>query len=611
MRNNRGVTLLTMAIVIIIMFIILGTITFDIMNRSKMQKLDDLYNNLQILSGKINIYYNQYGTLPVKEEYTEVSRIPSDILNPNDYGKYYIIDLNAIENLSLMTNVKPENIYVINEVSHTIYFPSGVDIEGEKYYRLPEEYTKVPATVSFSYTLEPETPSQETVIHLTVEELMNGLEELTFPDGNKKKYDDNTKRVEETHKVTENGNYIFEVIVKNTGETVTITVPVSNIDREGPTYDRAETSNVTSAGYDVMIYGVTDPSGVAKVEIEAWTSSNGKDDVVIKQMSYQENGNWYGRVSVDEHSNQSGAYETKIYMYDTLGNKSEVTLNAVTVPQPTHTHSMGSWTKLNDTQHQRSCSCGLTETANHNWGTYTKVNDTTHKRTCTICGAEQNAEHNFGNWSSASESQHQRSCLLCNGTVNQNHSFGSFTYVDTNSHKQVCSICSYTNSVAHTWGSFVSVDDNTHKRTCSGCGNVQNANHSWSAYTSTGATTHQRTCNTCGKVQAGSHTWSSYVDNGDGTHSRTCSTCGAIDAAAHSFSSWKRISYYQHARSCTVCGKTEAESHTGTGSTYTYVDTTYHKRPCTKCDWAYSKHQWVEAIGSATTKMCKQCKIHM
>lgn len=141
MKNNRGVTLTMIVITIIVMLILSTTILFSSNYQMKSVLIDNMYSDLNILSDKVNTYYLKYGKLPLGGEYTEISKIPSNILNPNDEGsKYYVIDVNAIENISL-NNVN--GIYIINEGTHTIYYPTGVEFEGVTYYRLPEEYTKI------------------------------------------------------------------------------------------------------------------------------------------------------------------------------------------------------------------------------------------------------------------------------------------------------------------------------------------------------------------------------------------------------------------------------------------------------------------------------------
>ena len=93
MKNNRkGVSVLSIGIAITIMLIIVSTITFSVIDNLKIQKLDNLYNDIRILKEKVDMYYLKYGKIPVGEEYTNISSLPEDILNPNDGDKYYKIN---------------------------------------------------------------------------------------------------------------------------------------------------------------------------------------------------------------------------------------------------------------------------------------------------------------------------------------------------------------------------------------------------------------------------------------------------------------------------------------------------------------------------------------
>ena len=61
---------------------------------------------------------------------------------------------------------------------------------------------------------------------------------------------------------------------------------------------------------------------------------------------------------------------------------------------PEHTHDWSNWKPLNDTQHQRSCTCGKTEQADHTLGDWTVTNPSTtdtgrKERSCTVCGYKQ------------------------------------------------------------------------------------------------------------------------------------------------------------------------------------------------------------------------------
>lgn len=144
MKNNkRGATILNISIAVLVMLIILSTITFSALNILSMQKLDNMYNDIRILKEKVEIYYLKYGQLPLGEEYTSVSNLPEDILNPNDGNKYYKININALNNLTLNTKIDGISFFIINEQSHTIYYPRGITIQDKTYYRLPEEYSKI------------------------------------------------------------------------------------------------------------------------------------------------------------------------------------------------------------------------------------------------------------------------------------------------------------------------------------------------------------------------------------------------------------------------------------------------------------------------------------
>ena len=82
-----------------------------------------------------------------------------------------------------------------------------------------------------------------------------------------------------------------------------------------------------------------------------------------------------------------------------------------TEPIPTTgVHSFGSWKKLNDSQHQRSCACGETEIADHNWNLGVVTTAATHTvpgvrtYTCINCSATKTeaipttGAHTFKNW---------------------------------------------------------------------------------------------------------------------------------------------------------------------------------------------------------------------
>ena len=143
MKNEKGISLTVLAVTISIFIIIAIAIGLGIKNLGRNEKLDKLYYDLEVLTEKVNMYYWKHGQIPVAADYINTSSIPPEQRNPNDDENYYIIDLNALENLSLQTD---EHTFIINGLTRTIYIAEGLEVDGKVYYRLPETYTRIYAS---------------------------------------------------------------------------------------------------------------------------------------------------------------------------------------------------------------------------------------------------------------------------------------------------------------------------------------------------------------------------------------------------------------------------------------------------------------------------------
>ncbi len=141
MKKDKGITLVALVITIIVMSIIAGTVIFQAINMVQSQELNKLYNDLRTLEDKVNLYYTEYGGIPVSGEYTGPQAFQM-VRNPNDSNKYYIININELENLTLNYNISNsgDDVYIINDVTHTIYYARGLEVNGKTYYRLPGEF---------------------------------------------------------------------------------------------------------------------------------------------------------------------------------------------------------------------------------------------------------------------------------------------------------------------------------------------------------------------------------------------------------------------------------------------------------------------------------------
>jgi len=182
LKNKMGISLTTMVITVLIMLLIMGTLVYSAVDSVKMRKLNKLYNDLRQLNDAIEIYYLKNGTFPIDTErsggdtivingYIDAEHLAdtrdeviakkmefvlkddataasnqNNFVNPNDFdvssksATYYFIKVGLLENISLNY---PDNEYIVNAQSHTVYNYSGVTINKVAYHSLPLTYKDV------------------------------------------------------------------------------------------------------------------------------------------------------------------------------------------------------------------------------------------------------------------------------------------------------------------------------------------------------------------------------------------------------------------------------------------------------------------------------------
>ena len=149
-----------------------------------------------------------------------------------------------------------------------------------------------------------------------------------------------------TFTVDRNTTIRFRVLDKagNSSDEATTTM---KIDKTVPTIGSAEIKNLTTTGYDVYVYGVTDSgSGINRVQFPTWTDANGQDDILPNWSTNsaatgtkQADGTtWVYHVNVTDHKNEYGKYITHVYVYDNVGNQKTASFNDIQVPGVTVTY---------------------------------------------------------------------------------------------------------------------------------------------------------------------------------------------------------------------------------------------------------------------------------
>lgn len=161
MKNQKGVTLITLAITIVVLIILTFTITVNIEPYKNQKIKTNFETDMQRLKEEISQYYTRVKDIPIINKYTNVSMLDG-IKNINDGDEYYVIDVKQLEvelnygadyyTIAQMDVAKEitdlSDVYIINKQSHTIYYPKGVEYDGGMHYRLGEVYSEIIITVA-------------------------------------------------------------------------------------------------------------------------------------------------------------------------------------------------------------------------------------------------------------------------------------------------------------------------------------------------------------------------------------------------------------------------------------------------------------------------------
>ena len=156
LRNKRGVTMISLVVTIIVMIVVTTAIVYRTKNQVNLQKYDALQSDIMAINNAIQEYYLKNNDVPVICEYATKENlelimksegVENVFFDSNDEGKYYVIDLGKLDNLTLnfgqdykeikknIANVTQyKDVYVINLVSHKVYYPKCVKANDVMYY---------------------------------------------------------------------------------------------------------------------------------------------------------------------------------------------------------------------------------------------------------------------------------------------------------------------------------------------------------------------------------------------------------------------------------------------------------------------------------------------
>ena len=138
-RNQKGINLISLTITVLVILVLTNVVIYNVKSNLKTQNIKSLQTDISNLREKISTYYSKYGEIPVNKEYINTANI-NVISSAVDTGKFYVIDLSALDNITLNYGMDYEKIksgevtdvntlsdlYIINKDSHNIFYVEGV-----------------------------------------------------------------------------------------------------------------------------------------------------------------------------------------------------------------------------------------------------------------------------------------------------------------------------------------------------------------------------------------------------------------------------------------------------------------------------------------------------
>ena len=183
-KNEKGITLVTLTITIVVLMILSFSINVSVKSTMETRNYNYVKEDIINLSEEVKAYYLKNNSLPIDETKTYNLAdygVPSEDINPNDYGNYYRINVSLLENISLNNGginnneakEETDDMYVVNEYSLTVYYLKGATFGGQKHYTITDDfaeggtakdfYTKVEYPIFSAITLKSNNSQDETV----------------------------------------------------------------------------------------------------------------------------------------------------------------------------------------------------------------------------------------------------------------------------------------------------------------------------------------------------------------------------------------------------------------------------------------------------------------
>ena len=135
-KQEKGITMVALVITVLILLILTNMLIYNAQDNIYIKNLTNLYNDISMLREKVSAYYNKYGKIPAEIKYTnedQLQNLSSVLSTQNDTGDFYVIDLEAMQGITLNYGKEYEKVKNDKENANSII---------DKYNSLSDELKK-------------------------------------------------------------------------------------------------------------------------------------------------------------------------------------------------------------------------------------------------------------------------------------------------------------------------------------------------------------------------------------------------------------------------------------------------------------------------------------
>lgn len=131
-RTQKGITIVSLIITVIILLILSATVAYNINYSNKAVGYNNMIADIKLLEDKILVYYNKYGEVPKTSRAIDI-----------DNMEYYEIDLSKLDNITLMYGKDynksgklqdTPDVYLVNN-SLEVYYLRGMELSGKIHHQ--------------------------------------------------------------------------------------------------------------------------------------------------------------------------------------------------------------------------------------------------------------------------------------------------------------------------------------------------------------------------------------------------------------------------------------------------------------------------------------------